>query len=249
MPFSVSRRGRRIAVVVVAAVTAVAVTALLQRARQDPMDWSSPHHVPHAAGRLDAGFHAPDVKAFYSSQVVKPDPESWDKLRPSGDYRVLLLAAGRDARTPKDAQVAILVGAARKWAEADDRVRLKVRYLSEPSTFIQGLDGAAKNDHADLIVTAGNSLVEPVASVSANYAGEEPQQFLVLGAEVAEPTTNIAATDWAGSAFLGEGLDESLYYDPAAVTAPRAYAALRAGAAAVLTGYTSVIVRIPADRY
>ena len=248
MPFSVSRRGRRVVMVLIA-VAAVVLTALLQRARQDPMNWSSPHQTPHATGRLDDGFHAPDVKAFYSSQIVKPDPETWNKLRPSGDYRVLLLAAGRDERTPKDPQVAILVGAARKWAEAEDRVRLKVRYLSDPSSFIQNLDDAAKRDHADLIVTAGNSLVEPVASVSANYAGEHPQQFLVLGAEVAEPTTNIAATDWAGSAFLGEGLDEALYYDPAAVTATRAYAALRAGAAAVLSGYTSVIVRIPADRY
>ena len=42
---------------------------------------------------------------------------------------------------------------------------------------------------------------------------------------------------------------ESDYYDPAAVTAPRAYAALRAGVAAVLSRYGGVIVRIPADRY
>lgn len=249
MPASVRGRARRAAVTIVTAIALVAGVLLLLGARNDGLDWSKPHQVPHAQGRLDVGFHAPDVDGFYSSQVVKPDPETWNDVRPSGDYRVLVLVAGKDRHTAQDPQVAILVDAVRKWAEAEDRVKLKVRYLSDPHAFIRDLDDAAKRDHADLIVTAGNSLVEPVAAVSANYAGEDPQQFLVLGAEVAEPTANIAATDWTGSAYLGEGLDESLYYDPAAVTAPRAYAALRAGVAAVLSGYRSVIVRIPVDEY
>jgi hypothetical protein len=240
---------RRASVAVIAAVAAIAVALVVLSTRTDAMDWSARHPAPHAEGHLDPGFHAPDVDDYYSSQVINPDPATWNKVRPSGDYRVLVLAAGKDEHTAENRQVAILINAVRRWAEAEDRVKLKVRYLSDPHSFIQGLDDAAKHDHADLIVTAGNSLVEPVAAVSANYAGEDPQQFLVLGAEVAEPTANIAATDWTGSAYLGEGLQESLYYHPAAVTAPRAYAALRAGAAAVLSGYKSVIVRIPADRY
>jgi hypothetical protein len=161
----------------------------------------------------------------------------------------LVLADGKDDHTPSDPQVAILVNAVQRWAQEEDRVKLKVRYLSDPHTYTDGIDKAASGDNADLIVTAGNRLVDPIAAISANYAGENPQQFLVLGAEVAEPTNNIAASDWTGSAYLGEGLPESHYYDPAAVTAPRAYAALRAGAAAILSGYRSVIVRIPADRY
>ncbi|MBO9522115.1 MAG: hypothetical protein J7518_11310 [Nocardioidaceae bacterium] len=242
-------RLRRTAVAIAAALALVAGAVLLLGTRTDAMDWSSPHRVPHAEGQLDPDFHAPDLDGFYSSQVVEPDPETWTRVRPSGDYRVLLLAAGRSRRVAQDPQVATLVAAARKWAKAEGRVQLKVRYLSDPRTFIRDLDDAAKHDHADLIMTAGNALVEPVAAVSANYAGEDPQQFLVLGAEVAEPTANIAATDWTGSAYLGEGLPESHFYDPRAVTAPRAYAALRAGVAAVLTGYRSVIVRIPAERY
>jgi basic membrane lipoprotein Med (substrate-binding protein (PBP1-ABC) superfamily) len=243
-----SRRTRSIALVVVAVVALVATTVLLLR-RSDPMDWSARHAAPHAKGELAAGFNAPDVKSYYSSQVINPGPETWTKVRPSADYRVLLLAAGKDADTAYDPQVKILVDAVHKWAADEHRIKLKVRYLSDPDSYIQELDDAAKSDNADLIVTAGNDLVAPVAVVSANYAGYNPQQFLVLGAEVAEPTTNIAATDWAGSAYLGEDLDQSLYYDPTAVTAPRAYAALRAGAAAILSGYTSVIVRIPADKY
>ena len=243
VPASVPRR------TALAVVSLIAAVVLVLGTRSDALDWSSRHPVPHAVGQLDPGFNAPDVHTFYSSQVVNPDPETWTKVRPSGDYRVLVLVAGKDAHTAQNPQVAILVDAVRKWAKAEDRVKLKLRYLSNPGTYIQGIDNAAKKDHADLIITAGNNLVEPVAAVSANYAGEQPQQFLVLGAEVAEPTANIAATDWKGSAYLGEGLEESLYYHPSAVTAPRAYAALRAGVAAVLSGYTSVIVRIPADRY
>lgn len=242
-----THRSRYLAVTAAAVVAAVAT--FLWLGRHDPMDWSTRHPVPHAEGTLAAGFHAPDVEDFYSSQVIDPQPESWTDVRPASDYRVLVLAAGKDAATAADPQVAILVDAARTWAEDESRVKLKVRYLADPDGYIQAIDDAARKDNADLIVTAGNSLVDAVAVVSANYAGEEPQQFLVLGAEVAEPTTNIAATDWVGSAYLGEGLEESLYYDPAAVTAPRAYAALRAGAAAVLSGYTSVIVRIPTDSY
>lgn len=240
---------RRTAVVVIAVIVSAAVVVLLLSNRTDALDWSSAHPVPHAEGRLDPGFHAPGVDSFYSSQVIQPDPETWTKVRPTSDYRVLVLAAGKDRHTAKNPQVAILVAAVRRWAKAEDRVKLKLRYLDDPTTYIQGLDGAAKKDHADLIITAGNSLVDPVAAVSANYAGENPQQFLVLGAEVAEPTANIAATDWTGSAYLGEGLAESHFYHPSAVTAPRAYAALRAGVAAVLSGYRSVIVRIPTDRY
>jgi hypothetical protein len=249
VPASAYRHAHRVAAVIVAAVAVIAVAVLLLGTRTDDMDWSSPHQRPHAEGHLDPKFHAPDVDGFYSSQVINPDPETWNSVRPSGDYRVLVLAAGKDERSAQDPQVAVLVEAVDTWAKAESRVKLKIRYLSDPRSFFRDLDDAAKSEHADLIVTGGNSLVEPVAAVSANYAGEEPQQFLVLGAEVAEPTINIAATDWIGSAYLGEGLDESLYYDPATVTAPRAYAALRAGVAAVLSGYTSVIVRIPADRY
>jgi basic membrane lipoprotein Med (substrate-binding protein (PBP1-ABC) superfamily) len=246
MRVSTGSRSKVIALVAVVVVGAVAAFLLT---RTDDTDWSSRHPVPAAEGKLAVGFHAPNVKTFYSSQVVSPDPGSWKTVRPASDYRVLLLAAGKDARTAVDPQVKILVEATRRWAREEDRVVLKVRYLHDPNEYIRAIDAAAKHDHADVIITAGNDLVDPVAAVSANYAGEKPQQFLVLGAEVAEPTTNIAATDWTGSAYLGEGLEKSLYYDPAAVTAPRAYAALRAGAAAVLSGYRSVIVRIPADRY
>ena len=243
-------RRRAMMVVLVIVVAAIATTAWLILTPRDGDAEAVPGDAAeHAAGSLAPGFHAPDVDTYYSGQVVEPDPETWTDVRPPAGYRVLMLAEGRDESTSRDAQVEILVAAAERWAQEEERVDLTVRYLGDPHTYIDDIDRAAMSGSADIIVTAGNGLVDPVAVVSANYAGEDPQQFLVLGAEVAEPTTNIAATDWQGSAYLGEGAPETDYYDPAAVTAPRAYAALRAGAAAVLSGYTSLIVRIPADRY
>ena len=243
-------RRRAVMFMLVLVLAAVSTTAwLVLTPRDGDAEAVSGDPGSHAAGSLAPGFHAPDVDTYYSGQVVEPDPETWTDVRPPAGYRVLVLADGRDESTPRDPQVKILVDAAQRWAREEDRVDLTVRYLGDPHTYIDEIDRAAMSEKADLIVTAGNGLVDPVAVVSANYAGEDPQQFLVLGAEVAEPTNNIAATDWQGSAYLGEGVLEADYYDPAAVTAPRAYAALRAGAAAVLSGYSGVIVRIPADRY
>ncbi len=243
-------RRRAVMFMLILMLAAVATTAwLVLTSRGGDAEAVSGDLGSQTAGSLAPGFNAPDVDTYYSGQVVEPDPETWTDVRPPAGYRVLVLADGRDESTPRDPQVKILVDAAHRWAREEDRVDLTVRYLDDPHTYIDEIDRAAMAGSADIIVTAGNGLVDPVAVVSANYAGEDPQQFLVLGAEVAEPTSNIAATDWQGSAYLGEGVPEADYYHPAAVTAPRAYAALRAGAAAVLSGYTSLIVRIPADRY
>ncbi|MFH8249069.1 hypothetical protein ACH3VR_01715 [Microbacterium sp. B2969] len=246
-----STRRRTLSLVLLAALAIVGVATVwgVLQSRADEPDAAADAAAPLAEGSLAAGFHAPDLDLYYSGQVVEPDPETWTDVRPSADYRVLVLADGQDAGTPRDPQVATLVGAVERWAREENRVDLTIEYLSDPHAYIDEIDRAASSGDADLIVTAGNGLVDPVAVVSANYAGEDLQQFLVLGAEVAEPTHNIAASDWQGSAYLGEGVTESDYYDPAEVTASRAYAALRAGVAAVLSGYTGIIVRIPADSY
>jgi hypothetical protein len=91
----------------------------------------------------------------------------------------------------------------------------------------------------DLIVSAGNDLVDPLALVTASHLA---QQFLVVGAELAEPTQNVTAVDWSGASFRGEGLGMSSTYDPDSFTAERCAAAIRAGVAAVLTELTGIVV-------
>jgi hypothetical protein len=68
------------------------------------------------------------------------------------------------------------------------------------------------------------------------------QQFLVVGAELAEPTANVTATDWTGASFRGEGLGMSSEYDAATFTPERAARAVRAGVAAVLHHLTGIVI-------
>ena len=70
------------------------------------------------------------------------------------------------------------------------------------------------------------------------------QQFLVIGAELAEPTANVTAADWTGASFRGEGLGMPSAYDPATFTPERAGRAVRAGVAAVLNGLTGIVIQL-----
>ncbi|GIH17244.1 hypothetical protein [Rugosimonospora africana] len=69
-----------------------------------------------------------------------------------------------------------------------------------------------------------------------------PQQFLVVGAELAEPTSNVTAVDWSGASFRGEGLGMCSAYDPGSFTAERCASAIRAGVAAVLNNLTGIVI-------
>lgn len=91
----------------------------------------------------------------------------------------------------------------------------------------------------DLIVAAGNNLIDPLATVTPHHLD---QQFLIIGAELAEPTENVTAADWTGASYRGEGLGMSSQYDPASFTPARATAAIHAGTAAVLTGHTGIVL-------
>jgi hypothetical protein len=91
----------------------------------------------------------------------------------------------------------------------------------------------------DLIISAGNDLVDPLALVTPNHLD---RQFLVVGGELAEPTANVTAADWTGASFRGEGLGMSSAYDPASFTPEHASAAVRAGVASVLNGLTGIVI-------
>jgi hypothetical protein len=162
---------------------------------------------------------------------VHPRAGSWDGVHPSSGYRVVLLTAGDDA--PARA----VADAVRSWA-ADEHVDL--RSVEADGDHVQGIVKAI-DQHPDLIIGAGNDLVDALALVTASHLD---QQFLIVGAEVAEPTGNVTAVDWTGASFRGEGLGMSSHYDPASFTAARCGAGVRAGVTAVLTGLTGVVLWI-----
>jgi len=193
-------------------------------------DWSRPHAEPSAVGALGPGFTDPD-RPPTPEATITPRPDSWAAVHPSADYRVVLLTAGDDDQT------GTLVDAVRDWAD-DEEVSLKTVTATDPHTYVDTIDHAIGLE-PDLIITAGNELVDPLAMVTPNHLD---QPFLVVGAELAEPTHNVTAADWAGASFRGEGLGASSTYDPASFTPERASDAVRSGVAAVLSGVTGIVI-------
>ncbi|MEZ3160402.1 hypothetical protein AB1K54_07595 [Microbacterium sp. BWT-B31] len=191
--------------------------------------WSAPHPAPTAIGALRPGFEpatAPSPEA-----TIEPAPGSWDQVHPSADFRVALVSGGDDEATAE------LVSAVREWA-GEEHVDLRaIVAAADPIPSIV----AAMDMHPDLIVTAGNDLIDALAAVTPNHL---EQQFLVVGAELAEPTYNVTAVDWAGASFRGEGLEASSEFDAASFTAERCARAVRAGVAAVLHDLTGIVVWI-----
>lgn len=152
-------------------------------------------------------------------------------MRSPEGYRVVLLAAGDDAST------ATIAKAVTSWA-AQEEASLKTVSSASSRDLVSSIDKAIGMG-PDLIIAAGNDLIDALAAATPHYLEE---QFLVIGAELAEPTVNVTAADWVGASFRGEGLGTSSGFDPATFTAERAGRAVRAGVAAVLHGLTGVVL-------
>lgn len=211
------------------AVATLAAVATLVTGCGSGDDWSRPHPEPVAVGTLGPGFVDPSARPSPEATVT-PRPGSWTGVHPPEDYRVVLLALGGDAPTRA------LVTAVEAWAE-DEHVDLR-KVVPDAHDPVPGIVGALEMG-PDLIVSAGNELIDPLAMVTPSHLS---QQFLVVGAELAEPTHNVTSVDWSGASFRGEGLDASSTYDPASFTAERCAAAIRAGVAAVLNDLTGIVV-------
>jgi hypothetical protein len=190
-------------------------------------DWTEPHPAPAPIGMLGAGFVDPSSPPAPEGTVT-PSPGSWSGVHPPKGYRVVLLTTGNDAPTTA------LVTAVREWAGAEG-ADLRTVVAGDPVPSIT----KAIDMGPDLVISAGNDLVDPLALVTASHLS---QQFLVVGAEIAEPTGNVTAADWPGASFRGEGLGAASTYDPASFTAERCAAAVRAGVAAVLNKITGVVI-------
>ena len=207
--------------------TGALTAALLSGCAGD--NWEQPHAAPTLVGNLGNGFVPTDEPS--PEATINPAPGSWDKVHPSAGYRVVLLTTGDDKPTR------VLVAAITTWAEDED---VDLRTVTADDHLIDGIV-RAMDLHPDLVISAGNDLIDPLATVTANHLS---QQFLVVGAEVAEPTENVTAVDWSGASFRGEGNGASSAYDAESFTAERCADAVRAGVAAVLHGLTGIVLWI-----
>ncbi|SCD53598.1 hypothetical protein GA0115239_103139 [Streptomyces sp. BpilaLS-43] len=154
-------------------------------------DWSKPRPSPSAVGVLDAGFIGTDAPPAPESTVT-PSPGSWSGVRPSPGTRVVLLTAGHDEPTKT------LVTAVKEWAEDED-VDLRTVTASGSADLLPAVTRAV-DMRPDLVVSAGNDLIDPLAAVTPSHLA---QQFLVVGAELAEPTENVTAVDVVGGGPSG----------------------------------------------
>lgn len=193
-------------------------------------DWSTPRAEPTAIGTPAAGF-LPETEPSPEATVTPADG-SWHGVSPSDGYRVVLLTSGSDATT------GVLNTAVEEWA-SHEQVSLRT-VAAEDSDPIPAIVDAMDMD-PDLIVSTGEALIDALAMVTPNHLDVS---FLVLGAELAEPTYNVTAVDWTGAGFRGEGLGSATHFDDSSFTPSRSAAAIRAGATAVLTGMTGVVIWI-----
>lgn len=166
--------------------------------------------------------------------MIAPRAGTWDAVNPPQGYRVALLTHSDDSATTT------LATAVTEWAAAED-VSLKTITVTGPDDAIDGVVEAMELE-PDLIVSAGADLVDALAVVTASHLDRE---FLIIGAQLPEPTANVTASIWQGASSRGSEVANSLASnDSDAVTPERADAAVRAGVASVLSGLTGIVISL-----
>lgn len=229
---------RRVAALVAAAALAVVVSECASSRNSSQLQAER-----RPVGTLGAGFIDSTAPPPPES-TIRPRPGSWDSVRPPRGYRVVLLTAGNDRAT------ATLVTAVRQWAQAE-YLTVETVAAMEPDVFVDAIV-EAMDLRPDLIICAGQALVDALALVTASHLD---QQFLVIGAQLPEPTVNVTAAIWRGASSRGgEVPDTASSFDPDAYTPEHAGAAIRAGVASVLSDITGIVIWLgpgadrPADR-
>jgi hypothetical protein len=166
--------------------------------------------------------------------TVSPERGSWDGVEPPAGYRAVLIAAGDDVASTTVSE------AVERWAEAES-VDLEVLNASHDDDVADHLDAAVALK-PDLVLGAGDGVVDVFTLLTPQHLS---QKFLMIGAELPEPTENVSSVIWPGAAFRGSGLGTSGDIDPATFTAARADEAVRAGVAGMLHGLNGIVLSLP----
>lgn len=100
---------------------------------------------------------------------------------------------------------------------------------------------AALGSGTDLVVGLGEGVVDVFGFETAQRLD---QRFLVVGAQLAEPTANVTAVIWPGATGRGSAAAADDDRDPGAATERRVHDAVVAGLEAVRRGETGVVLRL-----
>ncbi|GII99695.1 hypothetical protein CLV28_1174 [Sediminihabitans luteus] len=135
-----------------------------------------------------------------------------------------------------DAATSVLADAVDDWAAAHDATTRPVVVRS-----FDDLQAVADDATDAIVVVPGDALVDEVDVVSAQNLGVP---FLMLGAQVLEPTDNVTAVVWSGASSRGSAAAADQPSDDASVTPARAAEAVEVGTRGVLRGVQGVVVAL-----
>lgn len=102
------------------------------------------------------------------------------------------------------------------------------------------LDGALAT-RPDLIVGLGEGVVDVLSFESAQRLD---QQFLIVGAQLAEPTDNVTAVVWDGATSRGSAAGPDGELSDASITEDRGEDAFEAGLASIQDGMTGAVLHL-----
>ncbi|MFE7506880.1 BMP family ABC transporter substrate-binding protein [Promicromonospora sp. NPDC057488] len=192
-----------------------------------PHDGASPAPLTGFAARFVGSSHQPAPEA-----TVRPTPGTWDDVAAPAGFSMVVVARGADATT------ATLTDAVEHYAEEHgaDLTVLPARDDDEVEQRIDEAVAAAP----DLVVGVGDGVVDVFSLITAQYLETD---FLLVGAQLPEPTHNVTAVVWPGAEFRGTGLGNDAARANA-VTPDRAREAVAAGAASVLHDLTGIVIEL-----
>ena len=225
--------GRRtLGIVALAAVIAAAVSGC-SAAVSAPSASPSPSASRAAADiqPLGAGFAGATPPT--PEATIDPEPGSWDGVVPPDGYRVVLIAESSDAAADT------LSAAVQRWA-VSEKANLTVLTAAGDYEVLDRIDEAVSLT-PDLVIGVGDGLVDMFTLLTPQRL---EQHFLILGAELPEPTANVTSVIWPGATYRGTGLSTSGGVDASTVTAERAEEAITAGVASVLHDLTGIVLNL-----
>ncbi|MFD7026338.1 BMP family ABC transporter substrate-binding protein [Promicromonospora sukumoe] len=188
---------------------------------------ASPKPLTGFAAQFVGSSHQPAPEA-----TVRPTPGTWDDVAAPDGYSMVVIAQGDDPTT------ATLTAAVEHYA-AEHGADLTVLPARDHDEVERRIDEAAAAA-PDLVVGVGDGVVDVFSLITAQYLETD---FLVVGAQLPEPTHNVTAVVWPGAEFRGTGLGNDEAHANA-VTPSRARKAVAAGTASVLHDLTGIVIEL-----
>lgn len=171
-----------------------------------------------------------DAPAASPAREVAPEPGRTIPVTPPGEpldlagWRIVVVGDAAD-----------LVDGARGVAEGAGAELSEIPAGDDPD----GALAAAIDADPDLVVGVGEGVVD---AFSFETAQRLDRDFLLLGAQLAEPTANVTAVIWEGATSRGSAASADGDLDPASATPARGADALAAGIASIRAGETGIVL-------